>query len=119
MIITDENDKILSADKKYLGERTNNQAEYQAVILGLERVIALSRASNLPVQCRLDSQLIVEQLNQNYKVKNEGLKPLFWQIRDLILKLGGRVTFEYIPRAENHQADKLAGQAIDESASHV
>ncbi len=67
------------------------------------------------VEFLLDSQLVVEQLNQRYKLKNEGLKPLFWEIRDLILKLGGRVSFKYIPREQNKEADRLVNQALDEA----
>lgn len=100
---------------KYIGEATNNQAEYQAVIEAL-RWLTVNRQqlpTDLEIECLLDSELIVEQLNQRYKLKNEGLKPLFWEIRDLIMTLGGKVSFKYIPRAQNKEADKLVNEAID------
>jgi len=97
---------------EYIGEKTNNQAEYTAVIVALEWVIANIKEET-EIQFFLDSQLVVEQLNQRYKLKNEGLKPLFWQIRELIIKLGGKVTFQHVPRAENRHADKLVNEALD------
>ncbi len=100
---------------KYIGEATNNQAEYQAVIEALKWVEENIKESDLEIECFLDSELIVEQLNQRYKIKNEGLKPLFWQIRDLMMALGGKISFKYIPREKNKEADKLVNKAIDES----
>ena len=105
---------------KYIGTATNNQAEYRAVIEALNWIIEnypnhLTATSEVAVEVEffLDSQLVVEQLNGNYKLKNEGLKPLFWEIRELIMKLGGKVTFKYIPREQNKEADKLVNKALD------
>lgn len=107
---------------KYIGEKTNNQAEYIAVVEALKWIkgnFLPNRTSELSdmveIECLLDSQLIVEQLNLRYKLKNEGLKPLFWEIRELVMQLGGRVSFKYIPREENYLADKLVNKAIDEA----
>jgi len=102
---------------KYIGTATNNQAEYQAVIEALKWLTANSQllTAKGEIEFFLDSQLVVEQLNQRYKLKNEGLKPLFWQIRDLVMELGGKVTFKYIPREENTAADKLVNMAIDKA----
>ncbi len=108
-----------------IGTATNNQAEYRAVIEALKYIqsnrqnltwqVRAKGSEDLEIECFLDSQLIVEQLNQRYKLKNEGLKPLFWQIRDLVMSLGGKVTFKYIPREQNKEADKLVNKAIDEA----
>ena len=114
---------------KSIGPATNNQAEYRAVIEALKWIKEnLANQPNrlnpapgagpdglkdLEIECFLDSELIVEQLNQRYKLKNEGLKPLFWEIRDLVMALGGKVTFKYIPREQNKEADKLVNIAID------
>lgn len=100
---------------KYLGTATNNQAEYRAVIEALTWVKANIEESDLEIECLLDSELIVEQLNQRYKIKNEGLKPLFWEVRDLVLRLGGKVQFKYISRDKNREADKLVNLAIDKA----
>jgi len=111
---------------KYIGIATNNQAEYKAVIEALKWVANLpnhipgmqgngriGNGDNLEIEFFLDSELVVEQLNQRYKIKNEDLKPLFWQIRDLVMELGGKVSFKYIPREQNKIADKLVNEAID------
>src|SRR4030043_2251052 len=92
---------------KHIGTATNNQAEYKAVIEALNWIIdhRSQFTDDLEIEFFLDSQLVVEQLNQRYKLKNEGLKPLFWEIRELIMKIGGRVLFKYIPREENKEAD--------------
>ncbi|AKM81886.1 TPA: ribonuclease H [Candidatus Berkelbacteria bacterium] len=99
---------------KYIGVATNNQAEYTAVLEALKYIVN-NFAEELEIQFYLDSQLVVEQLNGNYKLKNEGLKPLFWEIRDLILRLGGKVFFQHVPREQNKVADKLVNEAIDEA----
>ena len=98
---------------KYIGTATNNQAEYQAVIEALSWVKENIKTDDLEIVCFLDSELIVEQLNQRFKLKNEGLKPLFWQIRDLVMSLGGKISFKYIPREKNKKADRLVNEAID------
>lgn len=106
---------------KYIGIATNNQAEYTAVIEALKWLISNSITADatcqvaVEVEFFLDSELVVEQLNGRYKVKNEGLKPLFWQIRDLILQLGGKITFKHISREQNKEADKLVNLAIDKA----
>lgn len=98
---------------EYIGEATNNQAEYTAVVKALEWVESNIDDKDLEIEFFLDSQLVVEQLNGNYKMKNEGLKPLFEQIRGLIITLGAKVSFSYIPRAENKEADALVNKALD------
>lgn len=109
---------------KYIGEKTNNQAEYQAVIEALKWIANHPKLTpgvkengrvkdNLEIEFFLDSELVVEQLNQRYKVKNEGLKPLFFEIRDLVMELGGKITFKHIPREQNKKADRLVNEAID------
>lgn len=100
---------------KFIGEATNNQAEYQAVIEGLAWIKDnIIDKTDLEIECFLDSELVVEQLNQRYKIKNEGLKPLFWEIRELVMALGGKISFKYIPREQNKEADKLVNKAVDE-----
>jgi ribonuclease HI len=95
---------------RYLGTTTNNIAEYQAAIIGLERCVKLGASM---VKLHADSELMVKQLNGQYKVKNEGLKPLHARVKELIAKIG-TVEVQYIPRERNKEADALANQAIDE-----
>ena len=111
IVFCDDKKQIKHKISRYLGEMTNNQAEYRAVIIALDHL--LENYKDCEVEFYLDSQLIVEQLNQRYKIKNQGLKPLFWEIREKILKLGGKINFEFVPREENREADKLVNKAIE------
>ena len=95
---------------RYLGTTTNNIAEYTAAIIGLEHAVCLGAST---VKLRADSELLVKQINGQYKVKNEGLKPLYAKVKELIAKIG-RVDVQYIPREQNKEADALANKAIDE-----
>lgn len=94
----------------YLGERTNNQAEYEALIEGLRRAKGLGATS---VTCFLDSELLVEQMSGRYKVKNRDLALLFVKAWNLKTEIGD-VTFQHIPRELNKEADRLVNQAIDQ-----
>jgi len=99
---------------EFIGEATNNQAEYKAVIAALKWVQGNIQDKNITIDFYLDSQLVVEQLNGNYKLKNEGLKPLFSEIQNLISEKNIRASFFYIPREKNREADRLVNKAIDE-----
>ncbi len=116
VVIADQAGNILHEIARPLGTLTNNQAEYWAVIYALEHLVELRTQGQDPiaVNIHLDSQLVAEQLAGNYKIKNEGLKPLYDQARVLIETLGLPVTFRYIPRRENKHADALANRAMDE-----
>jgi ribonuclease HI len=95
---------------RYLGTTTNNIAEYSAAIIGLEHAVKLGAVK---VKLLADSELLVKQVNGLYKVKNEGLKPLHAEVKELIAKIGS-VEVQYIPRERNKEADALANKAIDE-----
>jgi ribonuclease HI len=95
---------------RYLGTTTNNIAEYRAAIIGLEQAVSLGASS---VKLNADSELLVKQINGQYRVKNEGLKPLHAKVKELIAKIGS-VEVQYIPREKNKEADALANKAIDE-----
>ncbi len=94
---------------EFLGNTTNNVAEYKALIRGLQEAQKLGY-TDLEIFC--DSQLIVEQVKGNYKVKRPHLKPLREQVAALILEFK-KVAINYIPREENKKADKLANIAMD------
>jgi ribonuclease HI len=100
----------LEGISRYLGTTTNNIAEYTAAIIGLERAVQLGASK---VRLCADSELMVKQLNGQYKVKNEGLKPLHAKAKELIARIGC-VEVQYIPRERNRDADALANKAIDE-----
>lgn len=96
--------------KLYLGEVTNNQAEYQALILALQELV---KHQAQKVLVRADSELMIKQLLGVYKVKNERIKPLYAKVQDL-LKFLPQVQFEHVRREYNKIADRLANEAIDE-----
>ena len=93
---------------EYIGETTNNVAEYSAVIHALQRAAALGARD---VELRTDSELLTKQLNGEYRVRNEGLKPLFAHV--VRLRDGfDSCTFVHVKREFNTHADKLANAAI-------
>ena len=96
---------------RYVGEATNNQAEYQALIDGLKAVIGW-KPDRLEVY--LDSKLVVEQVNGRWKVKEPELKELHRQATELLRPFGDRVTVIHVDREENRGADKLVNMALDE-----
>ncbi len=108
VVIQDEAGKTLETISRHIGQGTNNQAEYRALIAGLERALELQARA---VEVRSDSQLMVEQMSGRYKVKDAALKPLFQKAQDLRWRFGG-FSIGYIPRHKNHQADRLAGLAL-------
>jgi ribonuclease HI len=108
-----QDNKPVKEIARYLGTTTNNIAEYTAAILGLEYAVQQGATK---VNLFADSELLVKQLNGQYKVKNEGLKPLHAKAKELIGKIG-IVTVKYIRREMNKEADALANKAVDEKAN--
>ena len=108
VIVKDESGRLLTSVSRRIGLRTNNQAEYQAVIAGLE---AAQRLGARQVALFCDSELVAKQLKGEYRVKNRALKPL----HQLVLGLAGRLeafSVSYIPRHRNEEADDLANKAF-------
>ena len=112
-VVLKYNDKQLTF-KKYIGETTNNQAEYQAVILGLEKAKELGAQE---VDVFLDSELVQQQLSQRYKVKNPDLGSLFIKVWNLAVSFK-KIKYVYIRRTDNKLADKLVNEAIDEGLAN-
>ncbi len=102
--------EVVESFGHYIGETTNNQAEYKALIAALERASAL-RAEE--VQCKLDSELVVKQMRREYKVREPGLQKLFLEAWNLSLAFK-KITFSHIPREQNSEADAEVNKAIDE-----
>ncbi len=94
---------------KFLGNATNNQAEYVAAGLGLKKALDLGATE---VEIFLDSKLVVEQLNGRWKIKDLELKKLAEKIHTLLVKLE-KWEISHVPRAQNKRADALANQAMD------
>jgi ribonuclease HI len=112
IVIKDEHNKVLKKHAEYIGETTNNQAEYKALIKALELVKELKPVE---VHCYLDSELVVKQMRQEYRVKDAGLQPLFIKAWNLTISLG-KVKFSHIPRAQNEEADEILNQELDRRA---
>ena len=95
--------------KERLGETTNNIAEYTALVQALEH------AGTLGARCLLiqsDSDLMVQQMNGGYRVKNEGLRPLYEKARQLCKRFDS-VTLHHVRREDNTRADRLCNEALD------
>jgi ribonuclease HI len=108
-----EDGKPVIEEKGCLGDTTNNIAEYTALLRALERAAQLG-AKRLLIHS--DSELLVKQMNGQYKVKNEGLLPLFLQAKQLARKFD-LVTLRHVPRAQNSRADQLCNEALDRACS--
>jgi ribonuclease HI len=118
-VIFTEDGKTIKETSKYLGERTNNFAEYSAVVLGLEMIakhFGKAQCKDLEVVVRMDSELICKQLNGEYRVKEETLFPLYIEVHNLQVSTFPHVRFEHVPRADNKHADRLANEAMDKSS---
>ncbi|NTV55159.1 MAG: ribonuclease HI family protein [Candidatus Moranbacteria bacterium] len=113
---------IETLDKRfgeYLGEKTNNEAEYAAIVAGLRKIKAIvgkEKAKRTHVECRMDSELACRQLNHVYKIENAKLQPLFFEVWNLMLDFG-QVSFSHVPREQNTVADAEANRAMDEAAT--
>ena len=100
----------------YIGEKTNNEAEYQAVIFGLKKIkqlIGKEKMKDIEVECFLDSELVQRQLCHVYKIKEENIQKLFIEVWNMMLDFG-KVSFNHIPRERNKIADKMVNEALDE-----
>ncbi len=108
--LLDGDNREIAARSAYLGQCTNNVAEYQALILGLQTA---RECGCCKLAIFMDSQLIVRQLTGQYKVKNAALKPLFAKARELLKQFDSwRIT--HVPREQNKRADQLANRGIDD-----
>ena len=94
---------------RYLGKATNNAAEYQALILGLQHSLSFAPKA---LAIHLDSELIVKQIQGHYKVRHPDLIPLFTEVKRLLAQLPSW-TVGHVPRSRNKRADQLANMAID------
>lgn len=121
VVFYDQNEKEIHHYQNCIGKATNNEAEYQAIIKALEILMqskwfSENNIAEKEVICRLDSQLVVEQINGNYKIKQDHIKLLIAQLRQMILQMHLNISFIHIRREENKLADKLVNQALDGGA---
>ena len=106
---------VLAELSQFLGNATNNFAEYAAVLLALKEIKRRfgGKTKTLAIEMRMDSQLIQRQLVGEYQIKEPGLVPQFIEIHNMRVKDFPHITFTHVPRAKNKEADRLANLAMD------
>ncbi len=107
-IIRDERGGLVASISQSIGQATNNQAEYRAIIAALEEVLSLGAAN---IELNSDSELVVKQVKGQYRVRKEALRPLYQRVKQLQGSLKG-FKIKHIPRQQNREADKLANAAL-------
>jgi ribonuclease HI len=110
-VVSDPEGAVLAEAGEYIGEATNNVAEYRALLLGLSLARGLGARA---VEVVNDSELVARQIGGQYKVKNAGLRPL-WAQATQELRGFDRWSVRSVPRAQNARADELVNQALDEA----
>ncbi len=109
---------VVIADREYseyIGTATNNEAEYKAVIFALKKAKALlgkERIKGLEMELKSDSELLIKQLNGEYKIMEPRIQHLFIEVWNLKIDFG-KIKFTLIPREKNKEADRLANEALD------
>jgi ribonuclease HI len=118
IVVSNEKGEIIKKYSEYLGDKvTNNEAEYQAVIISFKKIKFLfgkDKAKTTEIELRSDSELMVNQMSGKYKITEKHLQELFITIWNLKTEFG-KVNFIHIPREKNKEADALANFALDEN----
>ncbi|MEV6265258.1 bifunctional RNase H/acid phosphatase [Streptomyces sp. NPDC051784] len=111
VVIDPDTGGVLAEAAEFIGVATNNVAEYKGLIAGLTAVRNLFPDSAVQVRVRMDSKLVVEQMSGRWQVKHPAMKPLAQEAAGILP--ASSVTYEWIPRAQNKHADRLANEAMD------
>lgn len=116
-VILDEDGKELKTVSEYIGETTNNIAEYEALLRALAAAKKLfgEKLRDMRIEVRMDSELVVRQLSGLYKVKDPGLKEKFAQVAMIRLEDAPNMIFTHVPREKNARADELVNEALDKA----
>jgi len=118
VVIQDGEGKTLHESSAYIGETTNNIAEYEALIRALEDLQMFGdKLPHMEIEVRMDSELVVRQMQGLYKVKEPSLKERFGKVAQMRLNGLPNLTFVHVRREQNKRADELVNQAID-AAGH-
>ena len=109
--ILDENGAVVKKSSKFLGKRTNNEAEYEALVAALE---SASRLTSGRVDCLLDSELVVRQLKGEYRIRSPRLKGLWLKVRET-QQCFQNVSFTHVPRTDKNieEVDELANSVLN------
>ncbi len=114
-VIRDEKGNTVASVSKFLGTRTNNFAEYEAIILAIQKLASIVPEKSLPdteVFVKMDSELVVKQMKGIYRVKHPVLRTQQMKLKEA-MSVFGNVEFTHIPREQNKDADLLANEAMD------
>jgi ribonuclease HI len=112
-VLEDEDGTVLDARGQAIGVATNNVAEYSGLVAGLAKAVELGVGE---LEVVSDSELVVRQMSGDYRVKNEGLKPLYLEASGLASRLS-KVSYRAVRREHNKLADRLVNEALDASSS--
>lgn len=115
-VILDQNKNVLKEVTKFTGVQTNNFAEYEGVIIALEALKKLVKKvdrKKIEIEFRMDSELIVKQMNNEYQIKVENLFGQYIRVHNLIITEFPRIRFVHVRREKNKHADSLANKAMD------
>lgn len=113
-LVLAENGQVLKSGSRYLGKRTNNQAEYEALIAALETAKAISSEE---VTCHIDSEVVAKHLRGEYRVRKPELRKLWSKVQEL-KQCFGKISFVNVPRTNGYiqEADALVNLTLDEAA---
>ena len=113
--IVDARGTVIKEVAETIGNATNNFAEYFAVVRGLQvaKEVFGKSTRQMQVEIKLDSELVKKQLNAEYQIKEPGLVPFFIEIHNMRVASFPNVTFTYIRREFNKEADRLVNEALD------
>ena len=112
---------MLKEYSEYLGERTNNDAEYEALIFALKKLkqlVGKDKAKHATVEVRMDSELVVRQMTGIYKIEEERLAALFMKVWNLKTEFR-EVSFLHVRREQNRDADRMVNQELDRQESKL
>lgn len=118
-VISNERGQVLKKFGEYLGQATNNEAEYKAAIFALKKIKSLwgkENAKKSEVQVFADSELLVKQMNGKYKIEHSNIQSLFLELWNLMIDFK-KVKFSAISREQNREADRLVNEALDHASS--
>jgi len=114
VILTNEKGNMIKEYAEKIGRATNNEAEYEAVIFGLQKaklIFGGKKAKEMQIEMKMDSELVAKQLNGKYKILDRKIEQFFLKIWNLKIDFG-EVKFTYISREKNIEADKLVNKAL-------
>ncbi len=115
VVIKDEKGNLIKKYGEALGVKTNNEAEYAAVVSALKKIKALfgkEKTKKMVVDMRMDSELVAKQLTGKYKIEVERLFPLFIKIWNLKMNFKN-ISYMHVPREQNKEADQMVNEALD------